>query len=920
MAMTGMPLVNRSGPTRDLIFISYSGRDRDWLEWLLIFLKPYTRQNLKIWADPHIEVGGEWRRDVALALSRSRIGVLLVSPHFLASDFIYNEELPPLLEGAATGSITLVPILISACDYKATSLAGYQFANATARPLDGMPEAARNPVFVEIVRKIVVAAQREAPEVRTLPKVTTEHEETETLALPAPTGAIAALHGVPGQRPNYLRRQEYLDQLKQALLGAADRAVGITGATPQGARVGLHGMGGIGKTVLAIDLVNDDEIRRAFPDGVFWLTLGQSIEPLKLQRELGGYIAGEAKAYATVNEARDQLRQSLDGKSCLLVLDDLWRPQDAVPFDVLGPRSRLLVTTRDADLLVALGARELPLDVLSEDLALELLASWNGQPRAALPVAASKVAEACGYLPLALALAGARVQGGARWEDVLSALERGQLEFLDHPYGSVFSSLRLSTDALSGAERDRYFELAIFPEDAEVPVEAVCTFWRHTGRMEHQTSEDLLLRLHRRALLIRSEDGRQISFHDLQHDFLRLNIPSLVDGNAALVDAYRAVAPSGWASGPDDGYFFQHLPQHLAAADRNDELGALLCNYDWLVAKLRATNVTALLADYDLVWQDPDLALIQQALRLSIPALVRDRSHLPGQLLGRLRRADEPAVKALVAGVEKGPGRTWLCPRFASLTPPGGPLRQILVGHKRAVNAVALFAHGRRALSGSSDNTLRLWDLATGSALRTLEGHTARVCAVALFADGSRALSGSSDNTLRLWDLVTGTTLRILEGHTAAVRAVAVLADGSHALSGAWDHTLRLWDLDTCRTVRTLVGHIRSVNAVAVFPDCSHALSGSDDHTLRLWDLATGNTVHTLEGHTDRVTAVAILADGKRALSGSDDHTLRLWDLATGAALRTLEGHTRLVSAVVAPRMAAAPSPARATARYGCGI
>ena len=894
MAMTGMPLVNRSGPTRDLIFISYSRRDRDWLEWLLIFLKPYTRQNLKIWADPHIEVGGEWRRDVALALSRSRIGVLLVSPHFLASDFIYNEELPPLLERAATGSITLVPILISACDYKATSLAGYQFANATARPLDGMPEAERNPVFVEIVRKIVVAAQREAPEVRTLPKVTTEHEETETLALPAPTGAIAALHGVPGQRPNYLRRQEYLDQLKQALLGAADRAVGITGATPQGARVGLHGMGGIGKTVLAIDLVNDDEIRRAFPDGVFWLTLGQSIEPLRLQGELGAYIVEEAKAFATVNEGRNQLRRLLDGKSCLLVLDDLWRREDAEPFDVLGPQSRLLVTTRDADLLVALGARELPLSLLSQELALDLVASWSGQNRDALPRAASKVAEACGYLPLALALAGARVQAGAPWDEVLSSLQRGRLEFLDHAYGSVFSSLRLSTDALTEFDRDRYFELAVFPEDADIPIEAICTLWGDAGRIEPDVSRDLLRRFHRRALLTLREDGSGISFHDLQHDFLRLNIPSLVKGHTALVDAYRAVAVSGWASGPDDGYFFQHLPRHLAEADCLDELKALLCDYDWLAAKLRATNVTAILADYDLVVHDQDLALIQQALRLSIPALSRDRSQLPGQLQGRLRGVAAPGIEALLAGTRGEPGRPWLCPKFGSLTPPGGPLRQMLVGHSGTVDAVAFLPDGRRGLSGSADNTLRLCDLASGETLRTLEGHSAGVEAVALSVDGSRALSGSDDKTLRLWDLETGETLRTLEGHTSSVNAVAVLPDGRRALSGSSDGTLRLWHLATGETLRTLEGHTSWVAAVVLSADGSHALSGSFDQTLRLWDLATGDTLRTLEGlwtynrsagYGGMVAAVALSADGGRALSGSIDGRLRLWDLATGDSL-----------------------------------
>jgi hypothetical protein len=228
------------------------------------------------------------------------------------------------------------------------------------------------------------------------------------------------------------------------------------------------------------------------------------------------------------------------------------------------------------------------------------------------------------------------VVAGAQWDEALSALEIGQLEFLDHPYGSVFKSLRLGTDALIDFERDRYFELAVFPEDADIPVETICTLWRYTGVMEAEASRDLLLRFHRRALLICGGDGRLITFHDLQHDFLRLNVASLVEAHSALIEAYRARAPSGWASGPNDGYFFQRLPQHLASADRLDELKALLSDYDWLAAKLEATNITALLADYDLAGQDPDLTLIQQALRLSIPALLLDATQLPGQLLGRL--------------------------------------------------------------------------------------------------------------------------------------------------------------------------------------------------------------------------------------------------------------------------------------------
>jgi WD40 repeat protein len=827
--------------------------------------------------------------------------VLLVSYNFLASDFIDKEELPPLLEGAAAGSILLVPIPVSASNYETSPLAEYQFAHPPSRPLDKLRKADRNAAFVEIVKKIVAAAQKAAPDLAARPSARPERMAAPPLAPVASTGAAGMLHGVPGQRPHHLSRPEFFAPLKQAVLDTTDHAIGITGAKPQvaDARIGLHGMGGIGKTVLAIDLVNDDEVRRAFPDGIFWLTLGQTIEPIRLQSELAGFIAGEATAYATINEARDRLRQLFDGKACLLVLDDVWRPQDAEPFDVLGPRSRLLVTTRDADLLVALGARELPLDVLSEELALELLASWSGQARGSLPAAARNVAENCGYLPLALALAGARVQSGTSWDDVLSALELGRLEFLDHPYGSIFKSLRLGTDALTEFDRDRYFELAVFPEDTEVPVNAICTLWRHTGGMEPYASQDLLHRLHRRALLTRHSDGAGVSFHDLQHDFLRLNIASLVEAHAALVDGYRAAAPSGWASGPDDGYFFQHLPQHLAAADRLDEVKALLCDYGWLAAKLRATNISTVLADYDLVAGNREFVLIQQTLRLSIPALSRDRSQLPGQLLGRLRGVGGPAIELLLGGPEHLSGRAWLRPRFASLTPPGGSLSQILDGHTSSVSAVAALPDGHRVLSGSGDNTLRLWDLTTGQTLRTFEGHTGQVTGVVVLPDGSRALSSSRDNTLRLWDLVSGKTLRILEGHSAWVSAVAVSADGSRALSGSGDKTLRLWDLAFGETLRTLEGHTGPVGAVAVLPDGSRALSGSDDGMLRLWDLATGETLGTLEGHASDVTTVAVLADGRCAVSGSGDSTLRLWDLATGETLRTLEGHTNWVSAVV---------------------
>src|SRR5215831_6293369 len=110
---------------------------------------------------------------------------------------------------------------------------------------------------------------------------------------------------------------------------------------------------------------------------------------------------------------------------------------------------------------------------------------------------------------------------------------------------------------------------------------------------------------------------------------------------------------------------------------------------------------------------------------------------------------------------------------------------------------------GRRAVSASADKTLKVWDLETGHALRTLEGHSRGVEGVALSADGRRAVSASFDSTLKVWDLEKGQALRTLEGHSSGVKGVALSADGRRALSGSWDHALKVWDVDGGRSVGT---------------------------------------------------------------------------------------------------------------------
>jgi WD40 repeat protein/DNA-directed RNA polymerase subunit RPC12/RpoP len=231
-----------------------------------------------------------------------------------------------------------------------------------------------------------------------------------------------------------------------------------------------------------------------------------------------------------------------------------------------------------------------------------------------------------------------------------------------------------------------------------------------------------------------------------------------------------------------------------------------------------------------------------------------------------------------------------------------GQCLRTLEGHSAEVS-LSTTPHGRRAISGSADRTLRLWDLESGQCLRTLEG-AGWVMSVSVTPDSRRAVSGGSDNNLRVWDMESGKCLRILEGHSEPVCSVSVTPDGRRAVSGSGDNTLRVWDLESGQCLRTLEGHSAVVLSVNVTPDGRRVVSGSGDTTLidspdgwrrvesrsgdkalRVWDMESGQCLRTLEGHTASVNSVNVTPDGRRAVSGSKDKTIRVWDLESGQCL-----------------------------------
>lgn len=293
------------------------------------------------------------------------------------------------------------------------------------------------------------------------------------------------------------------------------------------------------------------------------------------------------------------------------------------------------------------------------------------------------------------------------------------------------------------------------------------------------------------------------------------------------------------------------------------------------------------------------LPLIHGALRLSAHIIFPDAHQFASQLRGRLLPyQNDLTISDFLSAITKSAPRPWLCCMHPGLSPPGGALIRTLAGHAGSVTGVALSADGQRAISASADDTVKVWDLATGREMRTLVGHTNRVTAVAMSLDGRRAASGSRDKTLRIWDVDTGQELRSFRGHAYWVTGVALSADGRRAISASGDKTLRVWDVATGQEMLSLTGHSDSVTSVALSADGRRAVSASDDKTLKVWDTDTGREVHSLPGHSDSVNAVALSRDGRRAVSASDDRTLKAWNIDAGREVRSLVGHADSVTAV----------------------
>jgi WD40 repeat protein len=857
--------------TKSGAFISYARADGERFAVALRQRMATEAPDVRVWQDrPEMEGGVGWWRQIEDALERVEFLVIVMTPGVLASELTRKEW-----RAARQSGVCVFPVK------------GPGFAFEDPRLPRWMSRA--HIYDLDVQWESFVAHLRRGCQTTRVP----------FMAPPLPSG--------------FVRRSREFETLRSLIL---DERTGDTIAIT----TALAGAGGFGKTTLAAALCHDDDVVAAFDDGVLWATLGQSPNVQGELTRLYAALSGERPGFVSIEDAAQALAEKLEHKRCLMVVDDAWDVAHLRHFLRGGPDCARLVTTRQAQ--VAAEGERITVDEMTSQEAVSLLVARLGQAPADLQPF-RKLAHRLGEWPLLLRMAGAALrqrldrgdslEGSLRYVD--RALEKRGVTAFDRERSSdrheaVASTLGMSMDLLDDADRVRCTELAIFPENIPIPSAVFGELWG----LDDLDAEDALSRLHDASLIEFDLGAATVRIHDV----MRECFASLLGQGAAAAHSRLLAAWSDVRLLPHR-YAWRWLGHHLLAAGRAGELRVLLLDFDWIRRKLDATDIYSLLADFSCLPRDPALQLLHNVLRLSSHVLAKDKSQLATQLMGRLADPERDLGMTFRKYLPVRQGE-WIRPLTPSLIGPGGALIRTLES-PGIPSSIAVTPDGHWIVSSTVDGVVGVWELASGTLVRTLRAGDAEdevfVCATrdpastfAMLPDGRILIAGSRG--LSLWDPADDAQPRIVARSKDVVGCLAVSKNGRQALLGSRKGGLTLFDMesgeclaelvaqrldtDTGETIVQRVAHRLGIAGVAISGDGRLGLTGSYDKTVRVWDLENRCLVDTLyPPHEGIVYAVAAACNGPVAASASGDRSIRVWDLATLACRVVLTGHKHWV-------------------------
>ena len=469
------------------LFYSYSHKDERLRDRLEVHLSALKREGLiSGWHDRKIGAGKEWKDAIDDHLKTASIILLLVSADFLASDYCYDVELKYAMEQHEKGNARVIPVILRPSDWKTMS-----FAKLQALPTDGRPVTdwkTRDDAFLNVVEGIRKALKEMGH------GGSSSVVEKTPAATPIPVPLINALHGLPAPPADFTGRT---DELKELL--AAVKTGGVTIS-------GLQGMGGVGKTALALKLA--EQLKPDYPDAQFYVDLKGVTQPLS-PKEAMAHVIRAWDTRAQLPEKDEEIaalyRSALDGKRALLLMDNARDAQQVRP--LIPPASCVFLVTSRQHFKLS-GSITKDLGKLPHADACKLLIKIAPRLAKERQEEIDRLALLCGHLALALEKVASalhvkeNISAGDYIRRLAEARERLKLTETD-------AALQSSYDLLSDELRQKFRFLSVFPDTFDL--QAASAVWD----IPAESSQDVLGELLAYSLIDFDKTTKRYSLHDL---------------------------------------------------------------------------------------------------------------------------------------------------------------------------------------------------------------------------------------------------------------------------------------------------------------------------------------------------------------------------------------------------------------------
>ncbi len=403
---------------------------------------------------------------------------------------------------------------------------------------------------------------------------------------------------------------------------------------------------------------------------------------------------------------------------------------------------------------------------------------------------------------------------------------------------------------------------------------------------------------------------------------------------------HRDLANALWGHWQEDEYALRHLPAHLTGSCDWDRLTKLLCELDFLEAKVKAGLVFDLAFDFhtavaSLPTDHPHrktIQLIEEALYRDIHFIARHVEDYPQSLFQCLWNKcwwydspeaaqhyrnpnDEcrveypwqqsgPKLYQLVESwreeFESFPNRIWLRSMRPPPFPLGGVLSANLHGHRGKVRSISVAQDDCNILTAGDDSSIRIWNLRNSQETLRLNGHTSGVSTTAYSPDEQRILTVGSDNTVRTWNAHNGIERSRLLIAGDAVATGRFSPDGRLVACGTSRGDISVYELDSEQLRISVHDHEDAVLSLAWLAE-DLIVSASSDKTIRLWDLSRQQQLRSIVAHDAEVFAIEVLPGLNQFISVGADNTLRLWDSANGTELNCIKNDAPIFCVAASP-------------------